>query len=211
MRTQENKQRTLKLTQLGILLALVIVLQSIISFGFINICLCLVPITLGAILLDWKGGLVLGATFGVLALFWGILGKDLFTFYLFAANPVMTIAICLVKGSLAGLIPALLYKWLSKYEYKNNKLVASIVASVSAPVTNTAIFAIGAWIIKDDVIEAVTKANEASNQTPPDMSNFVAFLFIGLIGTNFIIELAINVILSPAIHKITEIVQKKRV
>ncbi|MBR2024351.1 MAG: ECF transporter S component, partial [Clostridia bacterium] len=124
MKTQENKQKILKLTQLGILIALVVVLQSVASFGFINICLCLIPITLGAILLDWKGGLVLGALFGFIALFWGILGKDQFTFFLFSANPAMTIAICLVKGSLAGLVPAFLYKWLSKYNYKNNKLVA---------------------------------------------------------------------------------------
>ena len=208
---KQNKQKTLKLTQLGILIALVIVLQSVMSFGFINICLCLVPITLGAILLDWKGGLALGVLFGFIALFWGILGKDQFTFFLFAANPAMTIAICLVKGSLAGLVPALLYKWLSRYEYNNSKLVASIVSSVSAPIVNTGIFTIGSLIIRDDVIEAVTKANETNGNTPPDMSNFVLFLFVGLIGVNFIIEFAINVILSPAIHKITEIVQKKRV
>lgn len=210
MRTQENKQKTLKLTQLGILLALVVVLQSVASFGFINICLCLVPITLGAILLDWKGGLVLGALFGFIALFWGLVGKDQFTFFLFSANPAMTIAICLVKGSLAGLVPALLYKWLSRYEYKNSKLVAAIVASISAPLVNTGIFTVGSLIIKNDVIEAMTRAYESAGAPPPDMSNFVSFLFLGLIGVNFIIEFAINVVLSPALHKITEIVAKKR-
>ena len=210
MKTQ-YKQKTLKLTQMSILFALVIVLQSIASFGFINICLCLIPITLGAILLDWKGGLILGVLFGFIALFWGLVGKDQFTFFLFSANPVMTIAICLVKGSLAGLVPALIYKWMSRLEYKNSNLVAAIVASISAPIANTGIFTIGSLIIKNDVVEAMTNAYESAGAPPPDMSNFIAFLFLGLIGINFIIEFAINVVLSPAIHKITEIVSKKRV
>jgi len=208
MKTQYNK-KTLKLTQMSILFALVIALQSIASFGFINICLCLIPITLGAILLDWKGGLVLGALFGFIALFWGLVGKDQFTFFLFSANPAMTIAICLVKGSLAGLVPALLYKWMSNFKYKNSNLVAAIVASISAPIANTGIFTIGSLIIKNDVVEAMTKAYESAGAPPPDMSNFIAFLFLGLIGINFIVEFAINVVLSPAIHKITEIVNKK--
>ena len=211
MRAQENKQKILKLTQLGILLALVIVLQSIMSVGFINICLCLVPITIGAILLDWKGGLILGMMFGIVALFWGIMGKDQFAFYLFAANPGMTIAICLVKGSLAGVVPSLLYKWLSKYKYKNSIIAATVAASVAAPIVNTGIFAIGSLIIKNDVVSAITNAYTANDLTPPDMSNFVTFLFLGLIGVNFIIEFVINAVLSPAIHRITEIVSKKRV
>lgn len=204
----ENKQRILKLAQLGILLALVVVLQSVVSFGFVNICLCLVPITIGAILLDWKGGLILGAMFGVVALFWGVTGKDQFTFFLFAAHPVMTIAICLVKGSLAGVVPALLYKWLSRYKYNNSRLVGAIVASILAPIVNTGVFAIGSLIIKDDVIKAMTMAYESAGAAPPDMSNFVAYLFLTLIGVNFIIEFVINVVLSPAIHKITEIASK---
>ena len=64
---------------------------------------------------------------------------------------------------------------------------------------------------KDDVVEAMTKAYESAGAPPPDMTNFVAFLFLGLIGINFIIEFLINVVLSPAIHKIAEILNKKRV
>ena len=120
----------------------------------------------------------------------------------------MTIAICLVKGSFAGLVPALLYKWLSKYKYKNSAPIAAIAASVSAPIVNTGIFAIGSLIIKDDVINAMTMAYESAGAAPPDMSNFVAYLFLTLIGVNFIIEFVINVVLSPAIHKITEIASK---
>ncbi len=196
------------MTELAILLALVVVLQSIFSIGFINICLCLIPITLGAIILDWKGGAALGIAFGILAAFWGIMGKDLFTFYLFAANPVMTIVICLVKGAMAGIAPALLYKWLSKYEYKNSKLVASVVASLSAPIINTGIFALGCMIIKNDVIEAVLNLGEQL-QVTFDVSNFFTLLFVTLIGVNFFIEFAVNAVFSPALNKVAEIVNKK--
>ncbi|MBQ7226328.1 MAG: ECF transporter S component [Clostridia bacterium] len=199
-----RNKSTLKLVQLGILLALVIVLQSIASFGVINICLCLIPITLGAMLLGWKSGLALGATFGVVAAFWGIVGKDIFTLYLFQANPVMTILICLVKGSLAGVAPALLYKWLSGVERlgKAKGLVASIVASISAPIANTGIFALGCVIIMDDV-------TSVAGQLGLVAANFVTLLFVGLISVNFFVELAINAVFSPALNKLTTVLEKQ--
>lgn len=201
MRTQ-NKQKTLRMAELGILLALVIVLQSISSLGVVTICLCLIPITLGSMVLDWKGGAVLGFAFGLVAAFWGIVGKDIFTLYLFNANPVMTIVICIVKGTLAGIVPALLYKWLSGYEYKNSKLVASIVASISAPIVNTGIFAIGCMIIKQDVLEVASKLSL-------DASNFITFIFVTLIGVNFFVEFVVNAVFSPALNKLALMLNKR--
>ena len=200
MRTQNNK--ILRMTELGILLALVVVLQSISSLGVVTICLCLIPITMGAMLLDWKGGAILGFAFGIIALFWGIVGKDVFTLYLFSANPIMTILICIVKGTLAGIVPALLYKWLSKYEYKNSKLIASIVASLSAPIVNTGIFAIGCMIIKNDV-------TSVAGQLGVSADNFVTLLFVVLIGFNFFIEFAINLLVAPGLHTVYKVVEKQ--
>ena len=200
MRTQNNK--ILRMTELGILLALVVVLQSISRLGVVTICLCLIPITMGAMLLDWKGGAILGFAFGIIALFWGIVGKDVFTLYLFSANPIMTILICIVKGTLAGIVPALLYKWLSKYEYKNSKLIASIVASLSAPIVNTGIFAIGCMIIKNDV-------TSVAGQLGVSADNFVTLLFVVLIGFNFFIEFGVNAVFSPALHKLTTLLNKR--
>ena len=97
MKEKNKKISTLQLTEMAILLALVVALQSISSVGVVTLCLCLVPITLGAIVLDWKCGGILGFAFGLVALFWGIVGKDVFTLYLFQASPVMTILICIVK------------------------------------------------------------------------------------------------------------------
>ena len=199
-----RNKKNLKMAQLGILFALVIVLQSIASFGVINICLCLIPITLGAMLFGWKGGLALGSTFGVVALFWGIVGKDIFTLYLFQANPFMTIVICLVKGAACGVAPALLYKWLSGIEFfgKNDGLFASIIASISAPIANTGLFAIGCVIIMDDVTSVAGSLGLVAE-------NFVSLLFIGLISFNFFIELAINAVFSPALGKLVSVFEKQ--
>lgn len=199
----KNKS-TLKMAQLGILLALVIVLQSVVSFGVINICLCLVPITLGAMLLGWKSGLSLGIAFGAVAAFWGMVGKDIFTMYLFQANPIMTIIICLVKGAAAGVVPALLYKWLSGIEKlgKGRGIIASIVASISAPIANTGLFALGCFIIQGDVTSVASRLELSAN-------NFVTLLFVVLIGFNFFIELAINAVFSPALNKLVNLLSKR--
>ena len=99
MKKPNSTISTVQLTEMAILLALVIVLQSMSSFGVVTVCLCLVPITLGSIVLDWKCGGMLGFAFGLVALFWGIVGKDIFTLYLFQANPIMTILICAIIRS----------------------------------------------------------------------------------------------------------------
>ena len=204
MAQRRTNQSTLRLAQLGILFALVIVLQSIASFGVINICLCLIPITLGAMLFGWKSGLALGTTFGVVALFWGIVGKDIFTLYLFQANPFMTIMICLVKGAACGVAPALLYKWLSGIQRfgDGKKLFASIVASISAPIANTGLFALGCTFIMNDVTKVAADLGLVKE-------NFVVLLFVGLISFNFFIELAINVVFSPALSKLTVVLEKQ--
>lgn len=199
-----RNKNTLKTVQLGILLALVVVLQSIASFGVINICLCLIPITLGSMLLGWKSGLSLGITFGAVAAFWGIMARDYFTYLLFQANPIMTILICLVKGAACGVVPALLYKLIlgNNKQSTGRSLVASIVASISAPVANTGLFALGCVIIMDDVTSVAGELGLVAE-------NFVTLLFVGLISVNFFVELAINTVFSPVLNKLTVVLEKQ--
>ena len=198
MNETRKKISTLKLTEMAILLALVIALQSISSIGVVTLCLCLVPITLGSIVLDWKCGGILGFAFGLVAIFWGIVGKDVFTLYLFQASPIMTILICVVKGTLAGMVPAFIYNALKKY----NKLAASIAAAISAPVVNTGIFALGCIIIKNDVISVAGKLGI-------ETANFMMLLFGVLITANFFIELLINVVFAPSLYKVADVVTKR--
>ncbi|MBE6532038.1 MAG: hypothetical protein E7676_00835 [Ruminococcaceae bacterium] len=198
MKEKNKKISTLQLTEMAILLALVVALQSISSVGVVTLCLCLVPITLGAIVLDWKCGGILGFAFGLVALFWGIVGKDVFTLYLFQASPVMTILICIVKGTLAGMVPAFVFNALKG----KNHLLASIAASVVAPVVNTGVFALGCLIIKNDVIATAGKLGI-------EAVNFATLLFGVIITANFFIELLINVVFAPSLDKVADVVKKR--
>jgi hypothetical protein len=110
----------------------------------------------------------------------------------------MTILICLVKGTLAGMVPAFAYNALKKF----NPLVASITAAVIAPVVNTGIFALGCMIIRKDVIAVASRLDLEG-------INFMSLLFGVIITTNFFIELVINVIFAPALDKVAGVVTKK--
>ena len=97
---------------LAVLLALVIVLQvfaSAVPIGATRISLTLIPIVLGAVLLGPLAGAFLGAAFGVVVIVVALTGGDPFTFTLFGDHPVLTVALCLIKGAAAGFVAGLLY------------------------------------------------------------------------------------------------------
>ncbi len=182
----------------AVFLALVVVLQTCGGFfviGTTSLSFVLVPIVLGGILLGWVAGGILGFVFGFIVLMYGVAGTDAFTATLLADSPFMTVMICLVKGVAAGIVPALLYKLISR----RNKFAAAVAAAVSAPVMNTGLFIVGSLMISGTI------AGFTANGT---MDEIVYFLFIGCAGWNFIIEFAINLVLAPAIHRIVLVAEK---
>ncbi len=186
------------ITFFAILAALVVVLQvwgGSIHIGATSLSFVLVPIVLGGMLLGAAAGALLGLVFGIIVLAYGITGADPFTFVLFSEHPVWTIVLCLVKGLAAGLVSGLLYKWISK----RNKYVASFVASAAAPIVNTGLFILGALCMSGTI-----EANFVA-----DGETVIYFLVIGCAGINFIIELAINLVLSPALHSVVSIVERR--
>lgn len=190
---------------LAVLLALVIVLQiwgGLIRIGTTPLSFVLVPIVLGGILLGVWAGCFLGFVFGLITLLMG-LAADPFTSYLFASSPVMTILICLVKGTAAGLVPALVYKALKN----KNSYVAIFLAAACAPIANTGIFIIGCLIISGTMTGWMEYA--VSQGWMETVQALPYYLFIVLAGINFIIEFAINLILAPAIHRVVIVVEKQ--
>jgi hypothetical protein len=146
-------------------------------------------------LLGVGAGAILGFVFGFIVLLYGVLGIDVFTSMLFNAQPFMTSLICLGKGICAGIVPAVLYKAISK----KNKLVAVFVASASAPIVNTGLFILGCLCIQGTFAELFGYEG----------SSFFYFLFITCAGINFIVELVINVVLAPALYTVTNVVEKQ--
>lgn len=180
---------------IGLLTAIVIVLQfmgSFIHIGIFSISLVLIPIVVGASVYRSKAGVWLGLVFGLVVLASGDAGAFL------AINVPGTIITVLLKGMLAGLGAGALYTAVSKLT--ESKIVPVIAAAIACPVINTGIFLIGCRLFFYETVSAWGAA--------AGFENVGAFLILGLVGMNFIVELLINVVLSPIIVRIISIGKK---
>jgi len=182
---------TRKLVLIAILTTMVIIMQilAIIMkplFPAFTISLVLMPIAIGAALLGTLAGAWLGLVFGFIVLISGDAAAFL------AINPAATIFVVLLKGTLAGLAAGLLYNSLESI----NKTVAAFAAAIICPVVNTGIFIAGCYIFFLPTLTEWGIAAEAVNVT--------SFIFLGLIGVNFFIELGTNLVLSPVIVRLIQ-------
>ena len=204
MRTSA-KQKILKLVQLAILVALIFVMQyigTLVSAPFaalgIELSFVLIPIVVGAFLLGPAEGAILGFIFGIMTVVLTFMAPGGMTYILMESNPVMYIFVAMFKAVAAGFGSGLIYKGLDKVFKGKLVYLRTLIASASAPVINTGIFLVGMVLFFSNVISE----RWAGGQN--------VFLFIaGLIWINFVIELAINIVLTPAIIRIVEVVGKK--
>lgn len=188
---------------LGVLTALVIAFQMLSGFmkiGATTFCLVLVPIALGGILLGVVAGAFLGGMFGLVVIIDALIGLDPFTLFLLGEQPFFTVLLCILKGVAAGVVPALIYKLIAK----KNKYAAVFVASILAPICNTGVFAIGAFIIMRPILDFFGMAGVDTTGLSP-----AYIVFVALIGINFFVELAINLVLSPAVYTVNNVVEKR--
>ncbi len=180
-----------KLVYLALFTAIVFLLQIISLFmrgPMFSITLVLVPIVIAVAICGTKAGPWLGFVFGVAVLVSGDANAFL------AFSPVATVVVVLLKGTLAGLVAALVYRALEK----KNRYLAVSLAAISAPITNSAVFLLGSVTLFSDLIESWAGGSQS----------VFMFTITALIGINFFIELAINLVLVPVIFRIVEIVKK---
>ena len=191
-------EKTRRLTALALLTALVVVLQTVASgirIGPIPISLTLVPIVIGAILYGRIAGAYLGFVFGVVTLAAGMTGADGFTFMLFSASPFWTAVTCLAKGALCGYVPAVVYRGLTNCG-KRRMTAGCVCASLLAPLVNTGVFALAMLTVLRGSLDSF-----AASQGTADA---VWFLFMTMIGTNFLVELGINAVLSTVVTRVVQ-------
>ena len=175
---------TRNLVLLAILTAIVIALQllgAFIRFGTFSISLVLMPIAIGAALLGVLAGAWLGLVFGIVVLVSGDAGIFL------AIDPAATVFIVLLKGALAGLAAGFAYKLLEGL----NRTLAALAAAIVCPIVNTGIFIAGCYIF---FLPTLTEWAGAANAV-----SVTAFIFLGMVGINFLLELGVNIVLSPTI------------
>lgn len=199
----KRNQQLLKMVQLSLLTAIVLVLQALgivikIPVLGTSVSLVMIPIALGAMILGPAAGAFLGLVFGLeVYILCGVMGTDAFTAFLFNSNPIITAGICIVKSTLAGFLSGVIYRLVCK----KNELLAVFLAAAVAPVVNTGIFVLGCFVIFDTIGSFAASIGYANSA--------VHFIFIGLAGINFIFEFAVNLIFAPALQRINHIVTKR--
>ncbi len=193
MNESESMKKVKALVGMAIFTAIVIVLQVIATMlgrlGMTPPSLVLIPVVIASAVYGIRAGAWLGTVFGVVVLLAGITGVDLFTAGMWAYNPFATALICIVKGAMAGIAAAAVFRWLKKV----NSTLAAVAAAIVCPIVNTGLFLIGATVFFRSYLMETYSVKAAG---------FVGFLFLGLVGVNFLIEMSINVVLSPVIVRI---------
>ncbi|MDD6394826.1 MAG: ECF transporter S component [Firmicutes bacterium] len=192
-----KKTDTKKLVGVALFTAIVVVLQlvgSFIKLGTFSISLVLVPIVIGAALYGVGAGTWLGFIFGFTVLVSGDAAAFL------AINPVGAVIVCIAKGMLAGLCAGLVYKAIEN----KNSTVAVAASAIVCPVVNTGVFLIGCALFFMETIRGWAEAFGFG-------SNVAAYMIIGLVGVNFLLEMLVNVVLSPVIVRLIHIGKKSKI
>ena len=185
-----------RMVGIALLMALVIVLQfiPIPPVGGFSISLVLIPIVMGAAMYGPAAGAVLGAAFGVIVFINCVTGADPGGAMVFQANPVLCFIVVLAKGTLAGLASGLVYKLVKRW----NSYVAMLCAAIVCPLVNTGVFVACMLLFFVDVLSAWAAG-----------ADLVGYILTGLILANFVPELIINVIFSPAGQRIIHMFRRK--
>ena len=191
MSTKKSKDTAI----LGMFVAITVVLQ-ILSYvippiGGFSLSLVLIPIVLAAVLYGPKYAAIVGFSFGIVAAVASVFGLDAGGHILFQSSPVLTILVCLLKGTAVGFFSALISKLFK------NQYLSVIFAAITAPIVNTGIF-----------IAFTTVFMKEGLATLAGGSNLVYSLITSVILINFVIEMAIDIVLSPVVLRVTRAFSK---
>ena len=191
MSTRRKSLDTEKLVYLSVFTALVIVLQCLASFVFpkiaVSVNLSLIPVVLGAAFCNKWCGAWLGFLSGFIILF------DPTTVAFMNFSPAATVFLVLLKGAASGFVGGIVYALLEK----KNKYLAVLLAAIATPVVNTGIFFIGCFAFFYPLISSWAVD-----------TNVVVFVVTAMIGTNFLVELGLNMLLSPTVTRLINIKKK---
>ena len=180
--------KTRRLAGLALFTAIVVVLQllgSFIKVGPFAVSLVLIPIVVGAAVYGVKAGAWLGFVFGVVVTIAVVTGADAGGYIMFSARPVMTVLVCLIKGTAAGYVAGLLYRAIGK----KHPLAGVIVAA--APIVNTGLFVLAMVLFYQPQLQAWAGGTAVAT-----------YVVTGLVGVNFLLELGVNLVLSPTITRL---------
>ena len=185
---------TKTITGLGILTAILVCLyglSTVIRIGQLTLNLTLVPIAVGACLYGPFGGLFLGLVDSV----FNLLAPETAGFL--AMNWWATVLLVLLKTGLAGLLAGFVF-----LPFKQKlPLLGCILASITVPIVNTGLFIAGFLAFFSSMVA------EAATAEGKSIFEYTIVLFIGL---NFLIEFAVNAVLSTLVHTVYKAYERKK-
>ena len=188
----KTKMTTRELTLASILTAIVFVLQyfgCVIKFGTFSISTVLIPIVIGAAVCGTWVAAWLGFVFGIAVLASG----DAAIFL--AVSVWGTVLTVLLKGIGCGLASGLTYKAMRKI---GGQYLSVIASAIVCPIVNTGIFLLGCRLFFMDTVSqiALSAGWEGS---------IAQFMIIAFVGVNFLVEMGINIFLSPIVVRLLQI------
>lgn len=195
-KNKTDRKKVIKLTIAGILTAVVIVFQFIgasVKLGTFSVSLVLIPIVIGAALGGKLTSTWLGFVFGAVVL----LSGDAALFM--EIDPVGTFITVLLKGTLAGFFGGLVFDLLQK----KSTYLAVVLSAIVTPCVNTGVFLLGCRFFFFESVKEMG-ANKG-------FGNPYVFLIVGFVGINFLLELAVNIILSPAVVGVVKKLSKNKI
>ena len=189
-----------RMVGIALLMAMVIVLQFVGSMippigGTVSISLVLIPIVLGAAVYGPSAGAILGATFAAVTIINCITGADPGGAMVFQANPLLCFLVVSAKSVMCGLGAA----WVYNLMKKRNPYLAMVCAAIICPLLNTGIFVTCMLLFFKPVLSTWSGGTDV-----------VTYVLTALVLCNFVPEMILNVVFTPAGHQITRIVNKTR-
>lgn len=176
----------------ALLMAIIVVLQLLagyIRIGVLPISLVLLPVVLGAAMFGPGTGAFLGGVFGAIVFLCCVFGIDIGGAMVLQANPILCFIVVMGKGILAGAASGFVYKALKN----KNRYAAMLLSAIVCPVVNTGVFIACMFLFFGEVL-----ASWAGG------SDVVAYVLSSLVLMNFLPELVINILFSPASVRISE-------
>ena len=191
-----NRQKILKMVELAIFIAVIIVMKltglSSIPVGPLVMTFTMVPIAIGAMLLGPAEGAVLGFVYGCLSFYDAITGASGMTGFFFQTSPVHTFILCVVTRTLVGFLTGVLFLIFKKIDRK--RIWCYFAGGLLAPMLNTILF-IGYIVLvfyKTSFIQDKVVALGAGN----------AFMFVVLlVGLQGLIEWATGLVIGGSVAK----------
>lgn len=195
-----KNKHLLAMVKLAMLVALLMIFCftpiGFLKIGIVEITFNMIPVVIGAIVIGPAAGAFLGALFGA-ASFWQCFGQSTFGTLLFGVNPFFTALICFVPRILAGLIPGLIFRAMTK---KKDNIAAYFVSAAVGSLTNTVLFVGGFCLLFKDTMLGMASDNGLSPLA------FIATAFL----LNAAVELVANTAIVAAVSKAVTKAEKSK-